>query len=409
MLLTIFWAPFFLFPVELYRFAFPLSELLLGITFAAWLCRWLARLHRDRSVLYALPAHVQPLDIVVLAMGAAAAMAVLWSPLRAQAVTELRTIFVEPVLFYLMLRTQLRTPQALQRAVLALVFSALAVSIIGLVLFASGSAIITAEDGAQRLASVYGSPNNVALLLGRAVPFLLAIVFFSSIQRLRILSSLGLLLLIVTTLLTQSTGGIFVGVPVGIVVVVFWRFRRRAVLPLAAFIGALVAVAFLLARVSERFAKLLTITEGTNFIRIRVWESTLDMLADYPLTGLGLDQFLYHYRSTYIKPDALFDSDLSHPHNILLDHWSRLGILGLLLLFAAQWAFWNGVRRLATIQAVPRILLAGAAGAMAATIAHGLIDNSIFVVDLALINVLLLALVANLQQIYWQSPQNQGG
>ena len=35
-MLTIFYAPFFLFPVELYKFAFPMSELMLLITAAAW-------------------------------------------------------------------------------------------------------------------------------------------------------------------------------------------------------------------------------------------------------------------------------------------------------------------------------------------------------------------------------------
>jgi O-antigen ligase len=408
LLLTLFWAPFFLFPVELYRFAFPLSELLLLLTFLAWLCRRLAIVHRDHVPLRALVSHYQPLDGVVLATALVAAAAVFWSPLRDEAFTELRTLFAEPALFYFILRAELRTPQALRRAVWALVASAVAVSVIGLVLFASGSAIITAEDGAQRLASVYGSPNNVALLLGRAVPFVLAAVLFAPPGRSRIVAACLLILLIVTSVLTQSTGGIFIGVPAGIAVVLLWRFGRRAVLPLAGLAAALLAAGLVLSSVSERFAKLLTITEGTNFIRLRVWESTLSMLSDFPLTGVGLDQFLYYYRGTYIRPDALFDRDLSHPHNFVLDYWTRLGILGVVLLIAVQLAFWRGISRLASLPTVPRMLLVGAAGAMSATLAHGLVDNSIFVVDLALIHMLLLAVVANLRQVDWAADQNLG-
>ena len=59
------------------------------------------------------------------------------------------------------------------------------------------------------------------------------------------------------------------------------------------------------------------------------------MIHDHPITGLGLDQFLYAYRGRYILPDAWQEPNLSHPHNILLDFWVRLGIFGVLLFSVA--------------------------------------------------------------------------
>ena len=56
----------------------------------------------------------------------------------------------------------------------ALIIAGLLVAIIGLWQYLNGEAIITAEGGSRRLASVYGSPNNVALILGRCIPFALA-------------------------------------------------------------------------------------------------------------------------------------------------------------------------------------------------------------------------------------------
>ncbi|RMG83305.1 MAG: hypothetical protein D6712_13215, partial [Chloroflexi bacterium] len=41
LMLAVFFAPFFLFPVELYRFAFPMMELVILVTSAAWGLRWL--------------------------------------------------------------------------------------------------------------------------------------------------------------------------------------------------------------------------------------------------------------------------------------------------------------------------------------------------------------------------------
>ena len=49
LMLTIFYTPFFLFPVELYKFAFPMSELLILLTGAAWLLRTLAGWGRSPS------------------------------------------------------------------------------------------------------------------------------------------------------------------------------------------------------------------------------------------------------------------------------------------------------------------------------------------------------------------------
>ena len=103
-----------------------------------------------------------------------------------------------------------------------------------------------------------------------------------------------------------------------------------------------------------------------------------------------MDQFLYHY-PRYMHPEAWREASLSHPHNIVLDYWLRLGLLGLAGL---AWAAWLVVRRvrLATGPAagatrpaggLPLALGLGGAGALVALVVHGLLDNSYFVLDLA--------------------------
>jgi O-antigen ligase len=129
-----------------------------------------------------------------------------------------------------------------------------------------------------------------------------------------------------------------------------------------------------------------------------VWQSALNIIAERPLTGLGLDQFLYAFRGTYIYPDAWQEPNLSHPHNIVLDFWVRLGIGGVLWLIAVQSAFWRGMFQ--TIREIKLqeqdlmrfALLVGTAGSMVNLLAHGLVDNSVFVIDLAFVFMLLLAL-----------------
>ena len=82
-------------------------------------------------------------------------------------------------------------------------------------------------------------------------------------------------------------------------------------------------------------------------------------------------------------PSAWEELGLSHPHNIVLDLWTRLGLLGVL---AGAWALiagWlRGWRLFKT--GAPEVwpIALGLLAALAATLAHGLIDNSLFLLDL---------------------------
>ncbi|MCU0513672.1 MAG: O-antigen ligase family protein [Anaerolineae bacterium] len=317
-------------------------------------------------------------------------------------------MLVEPALFYLLCRSFARSQSDLLRLADALLLSGVLVAGIGLALYVRCQlgglciGVIEAEGGAQRLASVYGSPNNVGLWLGRCVPFALAylLIALPGSRWRRWLAGGALVLLLVATLLTQSAGALLFGLPAGMGLVLLLVYGRRAWLPLTGLAAAAGALVLLLAQVSSRFAGLFLSERGTNFIRLRVWESSLEMIRHHPLTGLGLDQFLYFYGGQYIRPDAIADKDLSHPHNILLDFWLRLGIGGVLLLIALQIYFWRSLyalyRQCRHTDPVILALLCGTAGSMAALLAHGLIDNSVFVKDLAYVFCLLLALAVAL-------------
>lgn len=396
LMLTIFYAPFFLFPVELYRFAFPMAELVTLITFTAWMLRMLADWGKARKsgTTFALPP-LNMLDYGVIAWVLLGLFSLAWAEMTGRAVTELRTMMVEPALFYLMLRTIKPTEGDLLRLVDSMLFAGLMVAVIGLFLYLRGEGIITAEESARRLASVYGSPNNVALFLGRCIPFALAF-FLMPIDRMRrIFAGIVLIFSFVAVVLTQSVGGLFIGIPAAVAAVLLMIYKRRAVLPLLALVVIAAACFVVATSVSERFAKTLDFSEGTNFYRLRVWESALDVISDHPVTGLGLDQFLYAFRGEYIRPDAENEPNLSHPHNFVLDFWVRLGIGGVLVFGWLQLMFWRKVR-LNLLKPESDVMLfalvVGMAGSMVNLLAHGLIDNSIFVIDLAYIFFLLLAL-----------------
>jgi O-antigen ligase len=202
--------------------------------------------------------------------------------------------------------------------------------------------------------------------------------------------------------LSQSAGALLLGVPVSIAVVLILALGKRGTFAVSGLAVVGMAV-FLLALRSARFARILNFNEGTSFFRLRVWQSTVQMILDHPLTGLGLDQFLYAYRGRYILPDAWQEPNLSHPHNVLLDFWVRLGILGLIVFLWIQAIFWRqslrlyrAIRNSIIPEPLTLALVIGMAGSMSNLLAHGLVDNSVYVNDLVYVFMLLLGLCANL-------------
>lgn len=397
--LTILYAPFFLFPIELYVYFFPMSELLILITTIAWglrlLVRWaIERQSANSDYLIQPTAQWQLFDAMMLIWLGLGVIALFGSSQFSIAFTELRTLFIEPFLFYVIFRTLNLDANKLRQFIYIFVAAGIVVSVIGLVQYILGISIITAEEGTRRLASVYGSPNNVGLLLGRVIPFVLAAMLLNY-QRTVATIILGILL--ITLVLTQSVGSLLFGLPIGIITVLIATYGRKA-MPSVGIILIVGVVATLgLTQVSARFASLLDLSSGTNFIRLRAWESTLEIISDNPMTGLGLDQFLYVYGGQYVRPDAIADPDLSHPHNILLDFWIRLGLLGVLWLITFMTLFWRqAIKTLIISSGTEKIMVIGVMGAMGATIGHGMIDNSIYVNDLVYIFMLCVAIVAQL-------------
>lgn len=396
--LVLFWAPFFLFPVELYLFAFPLSEVVLYLTFAAWTIRK-ALLAREgprsaRKWLYSLSA----VDWIVLIYLLFGLIAYIVSEIKSPAVTELRVLFLQPAIYFFLLRAVLVTRRSREILVASFVFSGVMVAGLGIIMFALGQGIITAEGGTFRLASVYGSPNNLALYLERCLPFAIALLFAASGARARAGLALGTVTILAVLVLTQSVGALLLGLPASLLVFALLHYGRRSLRYLVPIALVLLVAGILLMLFVPRLSGVWDLSRDTSFLRLRLWESSVDIIAEHPFTGLGLDQFLYAYRSHYVRPDAIWDPDLSHPHNMLLDFWIRLGIGGVILLIAIHIWFWRSiVMRLRALSVdTERWIIIAAGASMSAVFAHGLIDNSVFVVDLVYVFFFLLALATPL-------------
>ena len=345
------------------------------------------------------------------------------------ALREWRTLFLSAGLFALLLHETMRQASDAKAARMFLALCWLAgaalVASAGLWQYVTEQNIIQAE-GVNRVRAFYGSPNNLGLYLERTAAMGLALAIFggwsaraerdeeSLTWRERIplfwswksapYSARSALLLtipqLLALLLTFSKGAIFLGLPAMLLALAITGRRLLAApgrrLPTRWGWGlTAVAAAMVLGLIpflgTERFRSLLDFRpEGTAGIRLSLWHSSVHMALDHLWLGVGPDNFLYSYRSGYILPAAWRDPSLNHPHNIVLDWWTRLGLPGLAL--ATAWLA-LGVRSLWKAATVDAIAV-GALGAVAAALGHGLIDASYALPDLLIVWVFLLHLFA---------------
>jgi O-antigen ligase len=140
---------------------------------------------------------------------------------------------------------------------------------------------------------------------------------------------------------------------------------------------------------------------STAFFRRHLWYSAFNLIREHPITGAGLDQFLYWYRSRYLLPAAWAEPNLAIPHNVLLNHWVSLGIGGVALLIGFQVAFWRKLWRVRQSLAGGTLLalVLGLAGGMAHALAHGLVDVTYFSINLAFVFFLSLGMLHHLDAL----------
>ena len=385
-------------PLQVLSWRFSPFEMLVWAATAALVLRLLLeRLRGKAGGAFTL----RGLDWPLLGLLAAGLVATAAAERKDVAMRELRTVFLDGALFYWLVTrapAARRSPEAPGAVASSwpvldgLVVGMGLASLLALWQLATGHGRVDVE-GVWRVRALYGSPNNLALVLDRAIPLAVSVAAFGKTRRL----PYGLIAVIMTAacVATFSKGALLLGLPVGLGLVLLggaWRTRSRWPVWVALGMLALGGAGLGLLLRTRRFADLLNLQTGTSFTRLKLWQSALRMTLDHPLTGVGPDNFLYAYR-TYVLPDAWQELNLSHPHNIILDLWTRTGILGLAAgLWAIVAASIRGWRLFRDGDAVTWPLALGLLAGLAAAVAHGLIDNSLFLVDLMALFVLTLGL-----------------
>jgi putative inorganic carbon (HCO3(-)) transporter len=339
-----------------------------------------------------------------------AGLGLLVSPVQYDSLRAYRQEIIEPLLYFLLMLRYLRTRTDLARAIGALILSMLVLAGIGI---GQGISQLTSlQDifipARLRVLAFTYSPNNLAFLLDCAIPILLAVAFLrarptrtadtaasSSAWRdpLRWVCLVLLVPLLWALYWTDSHGAEAALLLVALGFFIF-EIRRWVVL------GAIGAVSLLgVVLFWQRFVGFLN-SHGPISERLYIWKAGLLIIRDHFLLGTGLHSFNTLYRPSAPNSYLLQALDgqtkgapepwIPHPHNFILDFWISTGLMGVIGALWVLGAFATVITRtyrlctgLAQASLFQRLVL-GIAGAMAASVIHGLVDNFYFLPDLAL-------------------------
>ncbi len=353
-----------------------------------------------------------------------ASLAVLVSPDQHDSLRAYRENVLEPLLYLLLVLRYLRTRADLARAICALILAALVAACTGLVqgIFHLRAYLDNINATDFRINGPFGSPNNLAFLLDRSIPLLLALAFLGTLRQspqarpawrnpLRWACLVALVPLVWALYWTDSHGA---EIALLLVAFLFFAFEVRNWLVVLVIGGAgVLGIGLFWSRI---VALLNSSGHGLISQRLILWKVGLLMIRDHFLLGIGPDSFNALYRpdapNSYLRQALQGETGvhppsptLAHPHNFILDFWISAGLLGEVAVFWLLGAFaavvartYRRLRALPQANLLQRLLL-GIAGCMVASVIHGLVDNLYFLPDLAMMFWFFIGMVLLLSKI----------
>ena len=182
-----------------------------------------------------------------------------------------------------------------------------------------------------RVYSFYENPNALALLLLLTLPVVVALIFSSRHWFSRILAA-GVFLVGGVCLGMTYGRASWVGLAVAAAVYVFlWN---RKLLPFCVLAG-LAALPLLPVSIFNRILSIFNLNDTSTSSRFDLWAAGLQVIGREPVTGVGLGADAVR---RMVKLTQLYQGRASfvHCHNVYLQIWAEMGLLGLVSFLGAM-------------------------------------------------------------------------
>ncbi len=403
-------------------------EVMILLTFAVWFFKfWLPQLKHKLKNREARVPYPFSIEIILLIVFSFVAVGVANFNLSALGIWK--AYFFEPILVFILVMNIFREKKDWQKIIWALILSAASVSILAIYQKITGQFIANpfwANEATRRVVSFFGYPNAVGLYLAPLI--LIFLGWFFSLPHTTTLTKtfkkILIILVIAASLLSlyfARSEGAIIGVVAGLLIFGLCAGRRQRIATLI-LTAVVIGGVFFFAPTKNFVITKLTLNDLSGQIRQRQWKETLLALTGTKfITGAGLDNYQasvapFHQEGIFFNSDNLpnFDAQLRtsstlrakywqpveiymYPHNIFLNFWSEIGLLGALtfmwLLLRAMYISLKLVISYGRENRSEKYLALGLLGALVAIIVHGLVDVPYFKNDLSVMFWVLLAFI----------------
>ena len=296
-----------------------------------------------------------------------------------------KAYFIEPVLFFFVTLDVCRRLKTTKFVLYALVLSAIWLSFLVVFQVFTGKLVFAPfEFALKRATGVYNSANSLGLYLGPIFSIVLAKLLFDKSKLIeKIVYLICGLLIILAIIFSKSQGSMIaifaVSFFAGVILITKFKlgkFVKWIAIPILVGTLLFLSSVFIL-DLTPKVNDYVYSSGNTIQIRLYVWQGTLDLLFDRPLLGAGLSGFKPIYFWHYHLPQ--YDEALQYPHNIFLNFYTELGLLGLITF---SWIFIK-LSQIALRSGKNLPLSRGIFLALIYILIHGLVDVPYFKNDLA--------------------------
>ncbi len=238
------------------------------------------------------------------------------------------------LMIYFLAVNMLRTVAWIRRSVLALVSSATLVAVIGILEYLFGE--VTREwldleyfgDIKGRVVSLFDNANVLAFYLAIIFPFTLDLIFKSKTRRARFLSVFAATSIFLCTVFTFSRGA-WVAILLAAALYLLIRTRRA----FKAFVGLCFAIPFLPlvipSNIVNRFLSIGDLADSSTYYRVYTWKGAARAAVDNLFGGIGYGNAAFE--KVYPQYAYAGIEAAEHSHNIYLQIWLGMGIVGLVV------------------------------------------------------------------------------
>ena len=330
--------------------------------------------------------------VAILTVLAVSLLAVFVAPDHISALGIWKAYFLEPILFG-MIMMKVFDKGDYEKALRTLSISGAAIGLLAILQVVTKIGIPDAWAIEGRATSIFPYPNAVGLLLAPIVTAMMLRLFQRwQEHRTRTIRSIVskfsfdavYIALMLGGILVAKTEAAIVAIPAALFVIAMMTpsLGRKAK---NGIIAVSVVASILLCALVPTVVTKLTLHDTSGLVRRSQWSETLNMLADHSILGAGLNGYPaalapYHVATEY----EIFQ----YPHNIFLNVWSELGLIGLIGLITLM--IWTA--RFAWMNRKDPIVLMGF-GALLTMSIHGLADVPFFKNDLAVVTVFFLVMM----------------